>query len=270
MSIVGMAEPEQMRTSKRRRLWPILAAGGAGLTLVAVSALTLAHDRNTPTDFGFVPTGSTTSSTLSSISGPPVVVVPTRSTAIAPASASSTPDAGRVTFSATPAPESSRAAARRATKSVASPTAAGVPVSLELPTLHVRAQVQPVASHDGSLVVPEDPASVGWWAGSSFPGSAAGTIVIDGHIDSATLGTGALWHLSSLTAGDRIVVTTTSSRLAYRVMARRVFSKSTGIPANVFTRTGPPLLVLISCGGPFDAARGSYEDNIAVFAAPVE
>ena len=54
----------------------------------------------------------------------------------------------------------------------------------------------------------------------------------------------------------------------YNTPARRVYAKDIGIPALVFARTGPPQLVLISCGGPFDAERGSYRDNIAVFAMP--
>jgi sortase (surface protein transpeptidase) len=137
---------------------------------------------------------------------------------------------------------------------------------LELPTLNVRAAVEPVATHEGVLAVPENPASVGWWTGSALPGSASGNTVIDGHIDSAVRGIGALWHLSTLTAGEHIIVTTATRQVEYQVVALRVYPKDAGIPATVFATAGPPQLVLISCGGPFDADRGSYQDNIAVFA----
>jgi len=91
--------------------------------------------------------------------------------------------------------------------------------------------------------------------------------VIDGHIDSATAGVGAFWHLSALVAGDSVnVVTTTGATVRYRVLARRVYPKSAGLPSTLFTLTGPPILLLISCGGPFDADSGSYQDNIAFFA----
>ena len=37
----------------------------------------------------------------------------------------------------------------------------------------------------------------------------------------------------------------------------------------VFQRSGPPRLVLITCGGPFDRTTGSYQENIVVTAVPV-
>jgi len=135
--------------------------------------------------------------------------------------------------------------------------------------LDVRADVQPVVSHQGVLTVPDDPARVGWWVGSAAPGTSRGTTVIDGHIDSATAGVGAFWHLSALVPGDSVnVVTTTGATVRYRVTARRVYPKSVGLPSTLFTLIGPPTLLLISCGGPFDADSGSYQDNIAVFAVP--
>ena len=126
-----------------------------------------------------------------------------------------------------------------------------------------------MVSRDGVLEVPEDPADVGWWAGGARPGDRSGTLVIDGHVDSATLGVGALGRLSDLRAGDRIMIgTSTGVTLAYRVTALRVLEKAPGLPASLFDRTGPARLVLISCGGPFDEAAKSYLDNIAVVALP--
>jgi hypothetical protein len=144
-----------------------------------------------------------------------------------------------------------------------------IPLLLELPTLGVRAKIEPVDTHQGVLTVPDDPASAGWSAGSSLPGAASGSTVVDGHIDSASRGTGAWWQLSTITAGEHIIISTAARQVDYRVVALRVFPKDTGIPASVFDSAGPPRLVLISCGGPFDADRGSYLDNIAVFATPV-
>lgn len=127
----------------------------------------------------------------------------------------------------------------------------------------------PVTSVNGALTVPDDPQQVGWWVGSALPGSRSGTTVIDGHIDSATAGVGALIHLSDLVPGDRLsIVGSTGKTLDYDVSARRVYAKNAGLPPSLFTAGGPEHLLLISCGGPFDSARGSYEDNIVVFATP--
>jgi hypothetical protein len=41
------------------------------------------------------------------------------------------------------------------------------------------------------------------------------------------------------------------------------------LPSSIYTRTGAPKLVLVTCGGPFDSRSGHYRDNIVVTAAPV-
>jgi hypothetical protein len=41
------------------------------------------------------------------------------------------------------------------------------------------------------------------------------------------------------------------------------------LPTSVFRRTGPARLVLVTCGGPFDAATGHYRDDVVVTAVPV-
>ncbi len=137
---------------------------------------------------------------------------------------------------------------------------------LDLPALGVRAQVRGVVTTDGVLGVPDNPAEVGWWTGSAPAGSSTGSTVIDGHVDSARTGPGALFHLTNLAAGDPILVTTTAGLVVrYRVTGRHLYLKHQGLPADLFAATGPPRLVLITCGGPFDATARSYEDNIVIF-----
>jgi hypothetical protein len=269
-----------MRSSPRHRLSLPFAVGVLGLVMIAMSAATLIHDHHTPNDFGYIPATSTAPSTTIPHPHPSTTATGTTAPAAVTSSAPKTllPPARTTVAGAhltsNPAPIRPRPAHRGANGTVPGPgveaddATVGIPLFLELPTLGVRAAIEPVATHQGVLTVPDDPASVGWWAGSSLPGSVSGRTVIDGHIDSASRGTGALWHLSALTAGEHIVVTTATHHVEYQVVARRIYPKNAGIPAEVFDTTGPPLLVLISCGGPFDANRGSYRDNIAVFATP--
>ena len=96
-------------------------------------------------------------------------------------------------------------------------------------------------------------------------GAATGGTVIAGHLDSAVAGEGALFHLADLRPGDPIHITTGSGTVVrYQVQARRVYVKADGLPAEIFDQQIPGRLVLISCGGPFDAAARSDEDNIVV------
>ncbi|MCW2528114.1 MAG: peptidase sortase [Pseudonocardiales bacterium] len=142
------------------------------------------------------------------------------------------------------------------------------PVRLLIPSLRVSAQIEPVLVTDGVLAVPDDVSRVGWWSGSEPVGALAGTTVIDGHIDSAEEGLGALAEITRLRSGDTVLIDTdTSTTLTYRVYAAGVYPKVDGLPAEIFNDSGPPRLVLISCGGQFNHATHSYENNVAVFAS---
>lgn len=149
------------------------------------------------------------------------------------------------------------------------PPAPEPPARLYLPTQDVSADVLPVSVSGRELGVPEDPADVGWWTASARPGAATGSTVIDGHVDSAELGAGALFRLGELDEGAPVYVESGNGRrTAYRVVARQVYPKEAGLPADVFRLDGPHRLVLITCGGAFDEAARGYDDNIVVVAEP--
>jgi len=127
-----------------------------------------------------------------------------------------------------------------------------------------------VAVTDGVLGVPTNPARVGWMVDSAPIGAASGSTVIDGHVDSRVAGRGALYNLYKLDAGDPVSVTTAAGTTAnFRVYARQTYTKSQGLPDDLFATTGPPRLVLITCGGTFDSTTGHYESNVVVLASPV-
>ena len=143
------------------------------------------------------------------------------------------------------------------------------PVTLALPRPGVRADVLPVVTTDGVLGVPADPADVGWWTGSARPGAPAGSVVIDGHVDSAVNGLGALAVLADVRTDDVVTVTNQAgTTYTYRIYARQVYSKHQPLPAALFATAGPARLVLITCGGRFDEATRSYDFNVVVLASP--
>ena len=148
------------------------------------------------------------------------------------------------------------------------PPQPGAPVRLAIGSA-VTAPVEPVgAGSDRELVVPERPWAVGWWVGSAPAGSARGSTLLAGHIDSASRGRGALAILPSLPLGTRIVLTDVyGAGHPYVVTARRSYHKTT-LPADVLRTGTRPRLVLVTCGGPFDEAQHSYRDNIVVYARP--
>lgn len=144
------------------------------------------------------------------------------------------------------------------------------PVRLSVPRLEIDAPVLPVSvGADGLLEVPDNPRELGWWSGSSRPGMPSGSVVIDGHVDSATRGLGALFRLREARQGDEMVLTNAAGAASpYTVVARRSYPKASLPAAKVFSRNVGPRLVLITCGGQFDEATRHYADNVVVYAVP--
>jgi hypothetical protein len=137
------------------------------------------------------------------------------------------------------------------------------PVRIDLPTLRVRAPVEPVAVQGGGdLVVPENPHVVGWWA------AGGGTLVLDGHVDTAAGGPGALFRLSELATGDAIGLTGVDGAVqSYVVTSVRTYLKA-DLPAEVFGPSESPRLVIITCGGHFNRSTRQYANNVVAFADP--
>jgi hypothetical protein len=144
-----------------------------------------------------------------------------------------------------------------------------VPVRLLIPAIGVSAPVLPTGVQaGGSLAIPPDPSDVGWWAGGGFPGEPVGAVILVGHINSAVLGPGALLRLQALRPGMVITVMASGQAYRYRVVALRAYAKASLPVAAVFGQQVAPRLVVVSCGGPFDALTGHYLDNIVAYAVP--
>jgi hypothetical protein len=132
--------------------------------------------------------------------------------------------------------------------------------SVRIPSLNVQADAVPESVHSGVLGVPGNPDEVGWWMPST------GELVLDGHVDMAGFGPGALFELRSARPGAAIIVQTTDGPERWTVDGVRTYRKGY-VPAQLFTGTGPRLVV-ITCGGPFDEATHHYDDNVVMYASP--
>ncbi|WP_432491861.1 class F sortase [Kineococcus gypseus] len=161
-----------------------------------------------------------------------------------------------------------RVAARPAAPAPPVPVVA--PVALRVPDLGVDAPVVDVGvAPDGGVEVPERAWRVGWYRFGPVPG-APGSAVVVGHVDTVRDGPGALHPLAGAEAGQRVeVVLADGSVRAFAVTARQRFVKEELPVAELFARTGPARLVLVTCGGEFDRRTRSYEENVVVVAEPV-
>lgn len=188
------------------------------------------------------------------------------------------PSTGAQVISAGSAPQVPSATPRSTTSPLQSPspdTAASapivtaLPVRLELPAQHVQVSVVPIGvTAQRGLEPPADPAVVGWFSGSALPGEPTGRTLLTGHLDTLADGPGALATLLDVHTGDPVQLTGADGTTRnYRITSRTFYDKAT-LPPQVFAVPGPPGLLLVTCGGPFDERTHNYRDNIVVTAEP--
>jgi LPXTG-site transpeptidase (sortase) family protein len=141
------------------------------------------------------------------------------------------------------------------------------PTSLAVERLGVEdAPVVPVGVRDdGEMDIPAVD-QVGWYRFGARPGD-EGTSVLAAHVAYDGVD-GVFRRLADLSEGDAVRVRfADGTERAFAVTAVARYPK-TDLPADVWRRAGAPELVLVTCGGEFDASSRSYEDNVVVYAAP--
>jgi hypothetical protein len=149
------------------------------------------------------------------------------------------------------------------------PDAGAVPVHLVVPAIGVDHPVVEVGLRpDGGMQVPDDVHEIGWYVPLGIRPGDPGTAVLAGHVDSRLQGRGAFFDLRALDVGDAIVVVTDTGEQPWTVTGRTRYPKAELPVERLFATSGEPRLVLITCGGDFDAAGRSYADNVVVFAEP--
>jgi hypothetical protein len=149
------------------------------------------------------------------------------------------------------------------------PATVARPVSLSIPVIGVHTRLIRLGlTAQGTLQVPASTAVAGWYTGGPRPGQ-VGSAVIAGHIDSY-LGPGVFFRLRLLRPGNRVYVRQAGGRLAvFRVYAERSYPKDHFPTQRVYGPAPDPELRLITCGGTFNPAVGSYLNNVVVYAVQI-
>jgi hypothetical protein len=144
-----------------------------------------------------------------------------------------------------------------------------LPVRLRIPALQIDTSLQELGrAPDRTVEAPTDFGVAGWFTGGPRPGQ-AGPAVILGHVDSRR-GPGVFYPLAGVAPGTEVHVDRADgSTVTFRVTGVQTVAKD-GFPTEqVYAPTLQPSLRLVTCGGPFDHAAGSYRDNVIVSADPV-
>lgn len=146
-----------------------------------------------------------------------------------------------------------------------------VPVTLRIPAIGVEAPVKPAGVEaDGEMEVPGNVSEVGWYKYGSAPGE-SGSAVLAAHVDLAGSGPGVFFDLRLVEPGDIILVDLDDdTTLTYRAEARTVYDKDDLPTEAIFSRQGPQILTLVTCGGGFNRSLRSYDSNVVVYAVPLD
>jgi LPXTG-site transpeptidase (sortase) family protein len=144
-----------------------------------------------------------------------------------------------------------------------------VPTLLSIPVIGVvDASIVPVGVlADGRFEVPAA-RLVGWYRFGPTPAD-AGVTVLAAHLNFDGVN-GVFRRLAEVELDDRVTVTSSDGHATtYRITERRLIDKTQLPPDQIWARTGASRLVLITCGGRYDATRRGYDDNVVVFAEPI-
>jgi hypothetical protein len=140
------------------------------------------------------------------------------------------------------------------------------PAAVTIDGLNLVGTVRPVGLEEsGAMEVPEV-SEVGWYLHGAVPGHPGATVLV-AHVwwdDTA----GPFHRLGDLELGAPIEVRLEDGTVRHYTVVERAMYDKYALPSDLWRRSGPETLVLITCGGDFDYDRSRYEQNIVVYALP--
>ncbi len=140
------------------------------------------------------------------------------------------------------------------------------PTRISIPALKVTESVIGLGQRaDGTMQVPDDARSVGWYTKAPTPG-ALGPAILAGHVDYQNQ-PGTFARLADLKPGDTVNVGRADGSMAMFAVTKVERHPKNKFPTDaVYGAIDHAGLRLITCGGDFDRTAGHYEDNIVVYA----
>ena len=145
------------------------------------------------------------------------------------------------------------------------------PVKLQVAKVGLDLIVDPIGVEaDGTLGVPKDWYSAGWYKKSSKPGQ-HGNVIIDGHFDTNTGTPAAFWNLKNLNISDKVVVVDEFGKKHEYTVEEivHVDIKQEG-RLDILNKSSGKTLTLITCGGMWDIAAGTYNTRLIIKAKIIE
>lgn len=172
------------------------------------------------------------------------------------------------TLPAPPVPPPPLVTTRNSAAAVISAPATPEPSHLRLPAVGIDGPITPVGiAADRQLDVPRAQLA-GWYEHSSVP-LTDGATVIAAHVDFGGR-PGLFFTLGDAEVGDILEIELADHTVRRYVVSDVSLHDKQALPAaELFRRSGPHVLHLVTCGGTFDPAGRTYRGNLVVTAVPV-
>ncbi|WP_157157096.1 class F sortase [Diaminobutyricimonas sp. LJ205] len=145
------------------------------------------------------------------------------------------------------------------------------PIRVRVGDLGIDVPVTPLGlAPDGTMGLDPNPAIAAWYRYGPSPSAKEGATVIAAHVDSLIYDVGPFAALANASVGHQVLVTT-SDGLEHRYLVESVqLIDKLAVPWDqIFDRTGPARLILVTCGGEFDYDTRHYLGSVIVTATPV-
>jgi LPXTG-site transpeptidase (sortase) family protein len=95
--------------------------------------------------------------------------------------------------------------------------------------------------------------------------------VLAAHVALGSQGRGVFYDLKLLEPGDVVYVARSDgSEQAFQVEESVTYLKSELPLESIFSRDGPPVLTLITCGGDLNSSTRRFNSNVVVYAVPLD
>jgi sortase (surface protein transpeptidase) len=141
------------------------------------------------------------------------------------------------------------------------------PTGLDIPAIgvHVTGLAELALTPAGTMEVPDDATTTGWYAPGPAPGD-PGPAILAAHVNYNGVA-GTFSRLHELKIGDQAIVTgADGSTATFEVYRVDRFPKSAFPTDLVYGNSPDAELRLVTCGGELDTAARSYRDNVVAFA----
>ncbi len=123
---------------------------------------------------------------------------------------------------------------------------------------------------DGSMALPDISATAAWYRHGGTPGDPGNSALIAAHVSTEVDGVGPFSRLPEVQKGDSVSVTMSDgSEEPFTVVRLKRISKQS-VDYDAIAADSPGMLILVTCGGDWDAQNRSYEDNVIVWAVSTE